>query len=150
MVPLIAAARALAIANPTRPSQSFLRRAVSTAYYAVFQAPAGECADLFIGGVPRPGSDWSRVFRALDHGPAKNACTQIAGIGISPEILDFADTFLALQEERYLPDYDPASHYTREDALNLVAQAEAAVRHLRTASRADRRALAVLAMFKKR
>jgi len=29
-------------------------------------------------------------------------------------------------------------------------QAEAAVRHLRTAPRADRRALAVLAMFKKR
>jgi hypothetical protein len=151
MASLIDVANALAIANPTRPSQSYLRRAISTAYYAVFHALAGECADLFIGGGSlRTGSDWSHVFRALDHGPAKNACAQLGNINLGTEILAFADTFLLLQEERHTADYDPTSRYTREKTLELIERAELAVQLLHAAPRADRRTLAVLAMFRKR
>jgi hypothetical protein len=134
MASLIDVATALAIANPTRPSQSFLRRAVSTAYYAVFHAVAAECADLFIGGRPaRAGLDWVRVFRALDHGAAKNACIQLGSIAVSIGMLDFASIFLQLQEERHRADYDPTSRYARQDALDLIDRAEIAIGHLRTA-----------------
>jgi hypothetical protein len=151
MASLIEVAYALATANPTRPSQCFLRRAISTAYYAVFHALAGECADLFIGGGPaRIGRDWSQVFRALDHGPAKNASVQLANAGVGPEIVGFADAFLVLQEERNKADYDPMSRYTREEVTDLIERAELAIRLLQAAPRADRRALAVLALFKKR
>ena len=151
MASLIDVASALAIANPTRPSQAFLRRAVSSAYYATFQALAGACADLFVGGSSaRTGADWSHVFRALDHGPAKNACVQLAKAGVGREILTFADVFLALQEERHRADYDPSSHYTRQDVLDLIERARLAIHFLDGAPRADRRKLAVFAMFKKR
>ena len=62
----------------------------------------------------------------------------------------FADTFLLLQEERHTADYDPTSRYTREKTLELIERAELAVQLLHAAPRADRRTLAVLAMFRKR
>ena len=42
---LMQAARALA----ERPTQAWLRRAVSTAYYAMFHTLAASAADLFLG-----------------------------------------------------------------------------------------------------
>jgi hypothetical protein len=79
---LIVTARRLARANPNRPRQADLRRAVSTAYYAVFHALARQCADRFVGtGHNRSRPAWQQVYRALDHGFAKNACFQAANLG---------------------------------------------------------------------
>ena len=44
-------ARRLALAGPRRPRQADLRRAVSTAYYALFQAMAKDCADVLVGAL---------------------------------------------------------------------------------------------------
>lgn len=46
---LIEAARLLAEPGPGRPTQARLRRAVSTACYAMFHCLAATVADLFIG-----------------------------------------------------------------------------------------------------
>ncbi len=54
-------------------SAVFRRRAVSTAYYAVFHALARLCADELIGKNGRSSRDYERVYRALDHGPLKSA-----------------------------------------------------------------------------
>ena len=57
-----------------QPRQSDLKRAQSTAYYAMFHALCRNCADSFIG---RPGSlrsqpAWRQAYRAVEHGFAKN------------------------------------------------------------------------------
>src|SRR5437016_12616823 len=60
-----------------RPRQAYLRRSLSTTYYALFHALAKMCADELIG-VTQSGSEaWVRVYRALEHGFAKNALSQI-------------------------------------------------------------------------
>ncbi len=69
---LIETARGLTELSPRCPSQANLRRAVSTAYYAVFHCLADAAANLFVGR--SRGSAWPRVYRALEHGKAKSAC----------------------------------------------------------------------------
>lgn len=89
---LIATARRLARANAKKPRQAELRRAVSTAYYALFHALARNCADLFVGtGDARSKGAWSQVYRALEHGFAKNACVQAAALGFPANVVNAAD-----------------------------------------------------------
>ena len=55
-----------------QPSQADMRRAISTAYYAVFHTLAASNAQL-IAGQPRSNMSsyaWDRVYRRLDHGRA--------------------------------------------------------------------------------
>ncbi len=150
MTSLLDVAKALAVAEPTRPSQSFLRRAISTAYYAAFQALARVCADQFVGASTRARGEWAQVFRAIDHGPAKNACVQAAALGLSADALRFANILILLQQERQRADYDPLSRFSREETLALVKQAEEAIEALDAVPQGERRAFAVLVAFKKR
>lgn len=151
MASLISVAYELASANPGRPSQPHLKRAVSTAYYAMFYDLAQSCADLLIGaGAARNEEPWVQVFRAIDHGPARNACNQSGNAGFSTGVVLFANTFVALQEERHKADYDPTVRYRREDVLNLVEEAERGIRSLAAAPRLERRAFAVTVLLKKR
>ncbi len=97
---LMEAARALA----ERPTQERLRRAVSTAYYAMFHALAAMAADLLAGGARRPA--WHRVYRSLEHGRARKACQQVRTMGEFPaDIREFARVFVILQEARQQADY---------------------------------------------
>jgi hypothetical protein len=54
-------------------------------------------------------SAWGQVFRALEHGFAKNACLQARNLGLPAAIIAFADAFTALQEQRHQADYDPSA-----------------------------------------
>ena len=55
---MIATARKLAKASPQKPRQADLKRAVSTAYYALFHAMAKDAADMLVGvGPSRQGLD---------------------------------------------------------------------------------------------
>ena len=56
---LMEVARALAESDPAPSIQARLRRAVSTAYYALFHCLAASAADLFIG--PERNSAWHRT-----------------------------------------------------------------------------------------
>jgi hypothetical protein len=63
---LIATARKLAKASPQKPRQADLKRAVSTAYYALFHALAKDAADMLVGvGPSRPDKAWTQTYRAL-------------------------------------------------------------------------------------
>ena len=59
-------ARLLATHDKSRPRPASLRRAVSTAYYAVFQALCATCADTLVKG-HGPWEVYTPVFRAPDH-----------------------------------------------------------------------------------
>lgn len=148
---LIVTARRLARATLHKPKQADLKRAVSTAYYALFHALAEQCADLLVGrGRARNTAAWNQVYRALEHGFAKNACRQTAGLGFAREIVDFADMFAKLQDERHRADYDPAARYTRAEAQTFITDAEQAIRAFNASAREDRKAFAVLVLLKRR
>lgn len=148
---LIPTARRLARINPNRPRQADLKRAVSTAYYALFHTLAQDCADRLIGTGPRRYSPaWVQAYRALEHGFAKNACESVSRLGFPVEVRDFANTFRQLQDERHRADYDPLARYTRAEVIILVSEAELAIRSLKAAPRQDRRAFAALVLLKRR
>lgn len=150
---MIVTARKLANASPNRPRQNDLRRSVSTAYYALFHALAKDAADLLVGvGNNRSDKARRQVYRALQHGDAKSACIQLRSNnpGFPQLLVDCAGSLTILQEKRHSADYDPDYRATRAEALEAIAIAERAIANLTAAGRNDRRAFAILLLFKKR
>lgn len=148
---LIATARRLANMNASKPRQADLKRAVSTAYYALFHTLAQECADRFIGvGAVRHGVAWRQVYRALEHGFAKQSCGQVSRLGFSADLVHFADTFARFQDQRHRADYDPAACYRRAEVLLLIEEADHAIKALKQTTTSERRAFAALVLLKNR
>ena len=148
---LIGTARRLARASPRKPRQSDLQRAVSTAYFALFHALAKEAADLLVGtGAARRDAAWTHTYRALEHGFARNACTEIRRLALPPGITGCALAFLELQEARHSADYDPNARFTRTEALDLIGIAETAIRAMRAESRLARKAFLVRLLLRRR
>jgi uncharacterized protein (UPF0332 family) len=151
---LIKTARKLVGTGVTRrPRQSDLKRAVSTAYYAMFHALCRNCADCLIGGTnsDRSAPAWRQAYRAVEHGFAKKQCARKGVISKFPkEIEDFAAQFKTLQEKRHSADYDPASRFNRSDVETAIDTAELAIKKFQKAQRKDRRAFAAWTAMKNR
>jgi uncharacterized protein (UPF0332 family) len=148
---LIGTARRLAVLNKTRPKQSDLKRAISTAYYAVFHAIAKEAADLLVGaGSNRATPTWTYVYRALDHGTAKKACLNARDRKFSPTLCQCAEAFVHLQLARHAADYDPAHRVTRADATAAISLAEQAIGHLTSTNRRERTDFVIQLLLKSR
>jgi hypothetical protein len=121
--------QSLQLVHTSPPTQASLRRAVSTADYAVFHLLIAEAT-----------SNWSNASlrtalgRAFDHGTMKTAsnrtvqATASPGAGEDPTILaklrNVAQTFSQLQEGRHFADYDLTTDLDPTDALNQVKSAE--------------------------
>ena len=146
---LIATARGLVGIGRRRPSQASLRRAVSTAYYAMFHCLAGTAADLLIGRHRSPA--WHRVYRALDHGSTRNACQDRLAMREFPlEIQEFASSFVALQGARQRADYAFEGRYDRPDVLAAIDRAETAIEKIGQVDARHRRSFAAHVLFKRR
>jgi hypothetical protein len=129
-------ARLPATHDKRRARQASLRRAVSTAYYAVFQALSATCADTLVGW-SKPWEAFTPVFRALEHGRAAHTLLQ-PPLATTPELRRFGLAFRELQEAREWADYSPeprpsfeegtkSSPFTREETLTLLDLAEEAI-----------------------
>lgn len=127
-------ARLLATHDKRRPRPASLRRAVSTAYYAVFQALSATCADTLVGW-SKPWEAFTPVFRALEHGRAAHTLLQ-PPLAMTPELGRFGLAFRELQEAREWADYSPeprpnfvtkSSPFTRQETLTLIDLAEEAI-----------------------
>ena len=148
---LIETARGLTELSPRRPTQANLRRAVSTAYYAVFHGLASAAADLLIGKKNRSRQAWHQVYRALEHTSAKKACQNTQAMrGFPLEIQGFADTFVALQQARQRADYALDGRYYKLDVLAEIDAAETAIARLEGADNQHRRNFAAHVLFKRR
>ena len=143
---LIATARTLVERGS---SQANLRRAVSTAYYAVFHCLAAMAADLLMG---RPRDEaWHQVYRALEHGRARNACeNKRAMAAFPPEVRAFADAFVDLQKARHQADYTPHGRYNQLDALAAIDRAEEAIEAIGRVDARCRRSFAAHVLFRQR
>ncbi len=146
---LITTARSLTELDPRQPTQANLRRAVSTAYYAVFHSLAHAAADLLIGR--ESSAAWHQVYRALEHGNAKNACQQIQAMQRFPcEIQEFAETFVVLQGVRHQADYAYGVTYERQDTVAAIDRAEDAINQFEAAHREQRLGFIAHVLFRRR
>lgn len=133
---LLRQARHLATKEKRRPQQASLRRAISTAYYALFHLLSSEAASLV--SPAQPAGIGRHIQRALTHGDMKNAAKGISqpnlgrpysaliSTAVLPELADVARHFVTLQEERHAADYDINRIFDRLHALAQVSLAEAA------------------------
>lgn len=128
------------------PTQSQIRRSISTSYYAVFHALARMCANCLIGreSETRSTNAWVEVYRGLEHGKCKKACESAKNIQFPDAIKNFAETFIQLQEARCQADYNPKSNQEHDaaQAHSLLSVAESSIASLRGAKDIDKRAFA--------
>ena len=149
----IKTARELIPARKGKPRSTNLRRAVSTAYYAMFHCLAGSCADTLIGGLHAGrGTDaWTLTYRALNHRSAKARCRDEQNLRqFSEPIREFAETFARMQEHRHRADYAPNTGFRKSQAIQRINEAENAIRNFEEESLGDRRAFAAYILFKGR
>jgi uncharacterized protein (UPF0332 family) len=132
-----------------RSSSAFKRRAVSTAYYAVFHALAKSCSTSVLPGETYDSRDFERVYRTLDHGPLatafnKDPLNQIDAVRRIGEVV------VRLQSERKRADYLPPTRnvFSVSQANALLRQAREAVQAIDALSAEERRTLAVWLLFK--
>lgn len=125
-------------AGAGRPRTIELRRAVSSAYYAVFHELAWRGTAALLGP-SRPGwtSTQAAVSRWIDHGQLRSLCSAATGTGTATlvevlgqahvDVVRIADAFLTLQDARHRADYDDTFDLTRANALGLIDSARDAV-----------------------
>ena len=138
-------------ATSPQPSQADMRRAISTAYYALFHTLAASNAEL-IAGQPQSHISsyaWERVYRRLDHGRAQNNLRAVLNL-LSQSGTNFARTFIDVQRERQEADYNPNTEIVRSDATNIIARAQIAIRDFAQLTQEERRLLAAQSMFDRR
>lgn len=150
---LIASSRMLATPVPPagEPTDEALRRAISTAYYAMFHALATSNADCIVGSLRDPTSRhaWDRVYRGLEHGIAR-VQLQLDLQFFSPETGRFGDTFGRLQEVRQRADYDHTQTFDAIVANTWIDRAEEAIRGFMQVSVQERTAVAVQSLIRRR
>ena len=137
--------------NGASPSDEYIRRAISNAYYAMFHALAAGNADVIIGP---PHDDltsdaWIRVYRGLDHSTARHAF-RTHRHKLSTRGANFAGVFTGLQARRHSADYDPAAEFDAQQAYMQVALAEYACTEYLQADRAERSCIAALTTINRR
>src|SRR5206468_3220045 len=134
---LITIARQMVDRNPGSQVEAELRRAVSTAYYALFHLLIDEATDRLVSvAAIRP-----RVARTFDHNTMKIVCleyanatdlgagqyqTKKAGIVFPKALYNIASTFVALQEARIRADYNLGTGVTHAQSAADVGRVEAA------------------------
>lgn len=133
-------------------NSTYRRRAVSTAYYSVFHALAKLCADHLLP-IDRSSEEYTRVYRALEHGSLKSAFSvQNSPLKRNKNLRTIGDLLVRLQSERFRADYLPPirSVFSRDKAEELIEQAREAVSLIEALHDGDRDVLAAHLLFKSR
>lgn len=136
-----------------RPRQAELRRAVSTAYYALFHALARCCADMVVGSTrgSRSQAAWNQTYRALEHGLARNQCSNRSMMSRFPaEIEAFGKQFVVMQQQRHNADYDPEATFQRNEVIDFIDETEEVITAFNNVPNIERRAFAVYVLFRLR
>lgn len=130
---LLEQARHLATRERKRPKQASLRRAISTAYYALFHLLTDEASTFLIAGnEPDRAALRLTARRALAHGDMKDVSNAVrdprskvsrvwlAGASVPVDLKDVAQAFVELQEARHQADYDLSKSFTRQETIDLL------------------------------
>jgi hypothetical protein len=156
---LILAARTLAGHNPTgRPRNALLRRAVSSAYYALFHEILRQTVDHLLPGAPVQARH--ALTRSFTHAQLETACGWIAQRDsreppkkVRPlvdalrtsSLVVVADVFCDLQSARNAADYNHLHDQIAKVTVDTsIAEAESAIQSLRASPNGERNTLAAL------
>lgn len=142
---LITVALDLLEAAEHRGHPTHLRRALSTAYYAMFHCLARVAADRVIRAPrpPRERAAWLHVYRSLQHQHARKQCLNNRVIGSHPDSTRrFAARFAGLQEQRHTADYSPVAKFEAAAVRRTVETAAEAIDRFEAAREADQAAFA--------
>ena len=145
------------------PDESHLRRAVSTAYYALFHWVTRAAADRFIGADHRASAGYAAFYRGFNHGEMKTVCKDLGATilkdkyrrlfgrdQLSAEARDFMTAFRALQEARHLADYDPMTTFPPTTTRGLIDAAEVAITAFEATDLIEKTDILALLMVKAR
>lgn len=133
---LLVQARVLCLIDSKKPKQANLRRAVSTAYYALFHLLIDDALNVLSPTAPQGLAHIMR--RAFNHADMKAACkgfgssnpqTQLhplVSLPVPSDLAYVANTFVDLQINRHLADYDVSDTWSRVQTLALVQSVESA------------------------
>jgi len=118
----------LARRERNKPKQASLRRAISTAYYALFNLLIREASSNWKNDAQR-----MRLARSFEHGKMKKVSDAVVHLKFSGHdrqivagLKNVADAFASLQEARHGADYDGARKWSRTEVLGIVKQADTA------------------------
>lgn len=141
------------LTDSDRPRQTELCRAVSATYYALFHTLCLCCADSLAGtnGIGQNRTEWHRIYRALDHGLAKNQCDNKRSMAdFILEVQNFGELFVEAQRLRQIADYAYAPGFTGHEVAKLIDEAEQAIVAFNEADQEERRAFAIHVLFRQR
>jgi uncharacterized protein (UPF0332 family) len=125
---LLEQARHLANREPQRPKQASLRRAVSTAYYALFHL-------LTMSSVAnwRTARHRAALARAFEHATMNQACKKTndktfpdPNAAAVRSLKRLANIFMQLQQQRHTADYDNSKRWGRTEVLTQIDMAQEA------------------------
>lgn len=139
---LLDQAKTLARIAPKKPKQANLRRAISSAYYALFHYLSEEAVKGFIGTAHqrKPHRDLAR--RAIGHARLKEVCSEFlkstprqllppfwapAHISTNSDLMTICENLIDLQEFRHRADYDFSVPVTKSKALDACRKPEDAM-----------------------
>ncbi len=154
------ATRLLAPPPAGPPRQVDLRRAISSAYYAVFHFALTRAADEIVGKTKRATNLYPLVYRSVDHRAFKELCLEarkttpatkyvrfVPPNGFGKNIQAFATAVVDLQERRHTADYDPSMLVRTSDATLAVQTAKSAMVRFDKASQPRKKAFLTLMLF---
>jgi uncharacterized protein (UPF0332 family) len=126
----------LASREPKRPKQASLRRAVSTAYYALFHLLITETTKNW----KRP-TERHTLARMFEHILMGKVCTTKRNdlirhfnthpapgreLDVQKHLYTVTDTFVQMLQHRHSADYDSSAKWTRTDTLQKIESVQAA------------------------
>lgn len=145
------------------PRQADVRRAISSAYYAVFHALLTAAADEAIGKTKRATAEYALAYRSINHVWVKTLCQAVASGstvgklgalapsgGFGRNLPATATAVLELQQRRLEADYDPLLRVKTADALLAIRTSRGAIRRLGNAPASKRKRFLVLLLFQPR
>lgn len=123
---LLEQAVALRDLDPRRPKQANLRRAISSAYYAVFHQLIEDAVALLLPA--RLAELRVQVGRKFVHSTMKKVAQAAAKLP-NKNLATVGSSFIALQDARHEADYDFSRSFTKWEATEYIEKAREAMKH---------------------
>ena len=148
------------LAAQSGATQADFRRAISTAYYAIFHLCLTAAADMVVGAASRGSTTYCLVYRSVDHKTLLGLCRQLSqskpqNLAIVPtcgfgRVADFARVTANMQEQRVSADYDPSKTFTEVGAKIAISEARQAISWFRSSDVEQQQAFLTMLLFRQR
>lgn len=136
----LASALAYEAAGAGRPRTIYLRRSVSSSYYALFHELCEQAATALLGSASSPSQP--SVKRWVSHADVRALCEAMTGNGRAAvrlavstpdaDLVRIADAVVTLQDQRHLADYDDSFDLDKAGALSALQLSRDAVSRSRS------------------